>query len=141
MRHVLLTLGLSFAAISPSLALDLELTNRYALSRPASLEYDPAFCGLWIANEGPEAILVTLDGLELRRVRSDLFRIKAIALDGNNLIVADGGGKFQRISKNGEALSEPFRIEGQWADTEGMVVLEDGFVFGAGAYEHADAGS
>ena len=109
-------------------ALDLQLTNIYALNRPASLEYDPAFCGLWIANEGPEAILVTLDGLELRRVGSDLFRIKAIALEGNDLIVADGGGRFQRISKNGEALAEPFRIEGDWADTEGMVVDDDGVI-------------
>lgn len=109
-------------------ALELKLTGSYSLNRPASLEYDPAFCGLWIANEGPEAILVTLDGLELRRVSSDLFRIKAIALEGNDLIVADGGGSFQRLSKNGETLGSPFRIEGQWADTEGMVVDEDGVI-------------
>ena len=128
MRCALLTLSFLLSTLLPSHALDLQLTNRYALNRPASLEYDPAFCGLWIANEGPEAILVTLDGLELRRVGSDLFRIKAIALDGNGLIVADGGGKFQRISKNGDIIEEPFRIEGQWADTEGMVVLEDGTV-------------
>ena len=111
-----------------AVALDLQLTNIYALNRPASLEYDPAFCGLWIANEGPEAILVTLDGLELRRVRSDLFRIKAIALEGNDLIVADGGGSFQRLSKSGDVLGAPFRIEGGWADTEGMVVDDAGVI-------------
>lgn len=112
----------------PAAALDLQLTGAYSLNRPASLEYDPAFCGLWIANEGPEAILVTLDGLELRRIRSDLFRIKAITLEGNDLIVADGGGKFQRLSKNGEVLGAPFRIEGEWADTEGMVVDDAGVI-------------
>ncbi len=110
----------------PALALDLTLTNTYRLNRPASLEYDPTFCGLWIANEGPDAILVTLDGLELRRVRSDMGRIQAIALEGNNLIVADGGGNFQRLSKDGEALDAPFRVEGGWADTEGIVVDDDG---------------
>ncbi|MEM8732387.1 MAG: hypothetical protein AAGF79_20955 [Pseudomonadota bacterium] len=107
-------------------ALDLVLTGRYQLNRPASLEYDPAFCGLWIANEGPEAVLVTLDGLELRRIGSDLSRIKAITLEGDALIVADGAGAFQRLSKAGDPLGAPFRIESGWADTEGMVIDADG---------------
>ena len=111
---------------SPVLALDLKLTQKYSLNRPASLEYDPSFCGLWIANEGPEAILVTLDGLELRRIGSDLVRIKAIALEGETLIVADGLGGFQRLTKDGEALGTPFKIADGWADTEGIVVDEDG---------------
>ncbi|MEM9205337.1 MAG: hypothetical protein AAGA88_03340 [Pseudomonadota bacterium] len=113
-------------AASPILALDLVLTQRYDLNRPASLDFDPTFCGLWIANEGPEAILVTLDGLELRRIGSDLFRIKAISLEGENLIVGDGAGAFQRLSKDGEALSAPFQIEGGWADTEGITIDGDG---------------
>lgn len=112
----------------PAAALDLKLTARFDLNYPSSLEYDPSFCGLWIANEGPEAILLTLDGLEMRRVSSDLMRIKAITLEGNNLIVADGLGEFQRISKNGEALDRPFRISSQWADTEGIIVDDDGTI-------------
>lgn len=107
-------------------AMDLVLTHRYSLNQPASLDYDPAFCGLWIANEGPEAILVTLDGFELRRIGSDLSRIKAISLENNALIVADGAGSFQRVSKNGAILEAPFQIEGGWADTEGIAVDDDG---------------
>lgn len=110
----------------PATALDLVLTNTYRLNRPASLDYDPTFCGLWIANEGPEAILVSLDGLELRRVRSDMGRIKAISLEGDHLIVADGGGAFQRLTKDGEALGAPFRVQGGWADTEGIAIDADG---------------
>lgn len=110
----------------PAAALDLKLKESYALNRPASLDYDPTFCGLWIANEGPEAILVTPYGEELRRVSSDLSRIKAISIEGNHLIVADGGGAFQRISKDGKALSAPFRIETGWADTEGIAIDADG---------------
>ncbi|MDU8912605.1 hypothetical protein [Aestuariicoccus sp. MJ-SS9] len=113
---------------APAAALDLRLTNTYALNRPASLDYDPAFCGLWIANEGPEAVLVTLDGLELRRISSDLRRIKAISLEGNDLLVADGMGAFQRLTKNGEALGEPFRVSDGWADTEGIAIDADGSV-------------
>ncbi|MBM7066048.1 hypothetical protein [Actibacterium sp. 188UL27-1] len=124
MRFVLYAAALIFG--TPVAALDLELTGRFELNYPASLDYDPTFCGLWIANEGPEAILVTLDGLELRRVGSDLTRIKAIAIEDDHLIVADGGGGFQRISKDGDVLAPPFQIEGDWADTEGITIDDDG---------------
>lgn len=109
-------------------ALELTLQNSYDLNRPASLEYDPVFCGLWIANEGPEAILVTLDGTELRRISSDLGRIKALTLDGDTLLVADGTGNFQRLSRDGVALGDPFRSAQGWADTEGLVMDADGSI-------------
>ncbi len=124
MRHGAFA-GLMLIA-APAAALDLQLTNIYNLNRPASLDYDPAFCGLWIANEGPEVILVTLEGDELRRFGSDLNRIKAISLEGNDLIVADGMGAFQRLSKSGEALGAPFQVSTGWADTEGIAVDADG---------------
>ncbi len=109
---------------TPTLALDLVETGRYDLNRPASLEYDPTFCGLWIANEGPEVILVTLEGDELRRFGSDLSRIKAITVEGDNLLIADGFGNFQRVTKAGEPLNVPFTAG--WADTEGIVIDADG---------------
>jgi hypothetical protein len=110
----------------PAAALDLKLSGFYALNRPASLEYDPDFCGLWIANEGPEIILVTLDGHELRRFSSDLGQIKAVALDGTALIVADGYGGYQRMAKDGAALAPPFRLGRIFVQTEGLVVGPDG---------------
>lgn len=103
-------------------ALDLRETGRYELNRPASLDYDPAFCGLWIANEGPEAVLVTLQGEELRRISSDLFRIKAIAIEGDHLLVGDGFGSLQRLTKDGAPLSAPFALAGGFADTEGIAI-------------------
>jgi hypothetical protein len=116
-----------FALIStPVGALELVETGRYALNRPASLDYDPTFCGLWIANEGPEAVLHTLQGEELRRIRSDLRRIKAISIEGDTLIVADGFGSVQRLSKDGAALGEPFALQGGYADTEGIAVDASG---------------
>ncbi len=124
-------LAVSFALAlvsSPLAALELTQTASYALNRPASLDYDPTFCGLWIANEGPEVILVTLEGDELRRFGSDLSRIKAITLEGDGLLVADGFGGFQRLSKSGEALGTPFTSSEGWADTEGIVIDADGTV-------------
>ena len=115
-------------AAAPASALELTQTGSYALNRPASLDYDPTFCGLWIANEGPEVILVTLEGDELRRFGSDLSRIKAITLEGNDLLVADGYGKFQRLSKSGEVLAAPFQTPSGWADTEGLAIDADGTI-------------
>ena len=109
-------------AATPAPALELTMTGSYFLNRPASLDYDPAFCGLWIANEGPEAILVTLEGDELRRLGSDLSRIKAVTVEGDGLLVADGLGGFQRMTKDGEPLGAPFRVDEGWADTEGIVI-------------------
>lgn len=117
---------LAMAATIPALALDLNETGRYDLNRPASLDYDPTFCGLWIANEGPDAVLVTLQGDELRRVSSDLFRIKAISLEGDHLLVGDGFGKLQRLTKNGETLGPPFALAGGFADTEGIAISANG---------------
>ncbi|MEM0948936.1 MAG: hypothetical protein AAGK37_16160 [Pseudomonadota bacterium] len=111
---------------APALALDLRLTGSYTLNRPASLDYDPAFCGLWIANEGPEVILVTLEGDELRRFGSDLSRIKAISLENDALIVADGFGGFQRLGKDGTPLGPVFETTDPWTDTEGIAIDSDG---------------
>lgn len=125
MRHIALIAAL---AASPAPALELTLRDFYDLSRPASLEFDPDFCGLWIANEGPEAVLYTLDGLELRRVRSHLPRIKAITLEGQNLLVADGFGRFQRLSRDGDILGPPMRLKLGLLDTEGIDTLPDGTI-------------
>lgn len=124
MRRVICSI-LLFSIPLASPALEITETGRYALNRPASLDYDPTFCGLWIANESRELVLVTLQGEELRRFDSDLPRIKAVTLEGDTLLVADGSGAFQRLSKSGEALGEPFRQPG-WADTEGIAIDADG---------------
>ena len=124
-KVVLLLLALAPASVA---ALDLRETGRYDLNRPASLDYDPTFCGLWVANEGPEAVLVTLQGEELRRIGSDLFRIKAIAVEGDHLLVGDGLGRLQRLTKDGEPLDAPFTLEGGAADTEGIAITADGAI-------------
>ena len=92
-RTLSLILALS-APMAPVAATAMELRplETFDLLNPASLDYDPTFCGLRIANEGSEAILVTLQGEELRRIGSDLFRIKAISIEGDALVVSDGAG-------------------------------------------------
>ncbi len=125
MRHMLAALTLGATPVS---ALELTFVTSYDLDRPASLDYDPTFCGLWIADGGSVVILVTLQGDELRRFGSDLSRIKAIAIEGNTLLVADGLGSFQRLTKDGTPLAAPFRSSQGWADTEGIVIAADGSI-------------
>ncbi len=124
MRALLLTLILT----SPAAALTLEQQNVYTLNRPASLEFDPNFCGLWIANESGYVVLSTLAGETLRRFRSDLSRVQALALQGNDLLLADGMGSFQWVTRSGDALGPPFRHENGWADTEGLAFALDGTI-------------
>lgn len=124
MRKLLFALA-ALAAL-PAAALEIELSGFYEVNRPSSLEYDPAFCGVWVANEGPEVILVTLDGLELRRFGSSLTRIKAVTLDGPDVLVSDGLGRYQRLAKDGTPLGPPFRLGRLDVRTEGMVVDGDG---------------
>jgi len=123
---MLLTCLIAWAA--PASALELTFIDAYDLNRPASLDFDPTFCGLWIANEGPEAVLVTLQGDELRRISSDMTRIKAITVEGDDLLVADGLGNFQRVSKDGVPLGDMFKVGQGWADTEGLTIDRDGSV-------------
>jgi hypothetical protein len=116
---------LSLLAIAwPAGALELRLSGFYDLNRPASLDYDPDFCGLWIANEGPEVILVTLDGHELRRFSTGLARVKALALEGDGILVSDGYGGYQRLTRDGEPKGEPFALDLP-VYTEGMVIDDD----------------
>jgi hypothetical protein len=119
-------LALALAAAFPATALEIEIDGFYDLNRPASLEFDPDFCGLWIANEGPEVVLVTLEGLELRRFSTGLRRVKAIALEGTRVLVSDGYGGYQRLTRDGAPVSDPFHMGALWMDTEGIVALPDG---------------
>jgi hypothetical protein len=110
---------------APLSALELRLSGFYELNRPASLDYDPDFCGLWIANEGPEVVLVTLDGHELRRFTTGLSRVKALTLEGDGLLVSDGYGGYQRLTRDGAPIGEPFALEAPLY-AEGMATGADG---------------
>jgi len=119
---------IALAAAQPAAAQTIQLApaGDYALNRPASIDYDPDYCAIWIANEGPEVTLVTLSGEELRRFGSDLRRIKAIAATADGLIVSDGFGGFQRLAKNGTPQGTPFDLGPAGFDTEGIAVTDDG---------------
>ncbi|MFT4783051.1 MAG: hypothetical protein ACI9IV_000782, partial [Paracoccaceae bacterium] len=52
---------------APVAALELYLRDSFAINRPSSLAYDAETCGVWIANEGAELVLINIVGTEIRR--------------------------------------------------------------------------
>lgn len=121
MRALLFLLFLPF----PAHALDLTLRSSIDMLGPSSLEFDPALCGVWIANEGREIAFMGPSGEITRRFETRLFTAKALSVDGETLLVADGTGRFERMTKEGAPLGDPFRISTLW-DVEGVIAQDDG---------------
>jgi DNA-binding beta-propeller fold protein YncE len=121
-----LLIALALAPPAGAQSITLSPAGDYALNRPASIDYDPDFCAIWIANEGPEVTLVTLSGEELRRFGSSLRRIKAVAATPEGLIVSDGFGGFQWLAKDGTPRGTPFDLGPAGFDTEGIAAAADG---------------
>ena len=113
-------------APSPAAALELFLRDSMDMLGPSSLEFDPSLCGLWIANEGRQIAFMGPSGEITRRIETSLYTAKALTVDGDALIVSDGTGGFERLTKEGEPLSEPYRLPGQIWDVEGIVARDDG---------------
>ena len=109
-----------------SSALELTLREAIPMHRPSSLHFDPALCGLWIVNEGREIAFMGPSGNITRRFETDLYSAKALSIEGDNLLVADGFGGFQRMSKDGAPLGDKFRLQTPVWDVEGLIVEADG---------------
>ncbi|MEM8592738.1 MAG: hypothetical protein AAGF13_09460 [Pseudomonadota bacterium] len=129
MRHLLpmrfLAIALCLVAL-PVQSLDLTLREAISMRAPSSLEFDPDLCGVWIANEGKEVAFMGPGGDITRRFETTLFTAKAITVDGSELIISDGTGRFERMTKEGELIGEPYRLPGAIWDVEGIVAHDDG---------------
>ncbi|MEO1795733.1 MAG: hypothetical protein AAFR53_01795 [Pseudomonadota bacterium] len=51
---------------------------------------------------------------------------KAITVDGDAIIVSDGTGRFERLSKEGDVLGESYRMPGAIWDVEGIIAQPSG---------------
>jgi len=105
---------------SASLAADLNLIRSFETPGPSGLAYDPKFCALWVVNESRQVVLVNLWGLEIRRFSSELGRVDAIALEGDSLLLSDGNGTYQKVNRDGTAISRPYRLSSLLFDTDGL---------------------
>lgn len=106
----------------PSPAADLTFVRAFPFSGPSGLAYDSRFCGLWVANETGQVVLVNLFGDELRRFATDLSRIDALAMENGDLLLTDGAGTYQRASITGEVRGAPFSMGKGIFDNDGLFV-------------------
>ncbi|MEL6609044.1 MAG: hypothetical protein AAFO93_09050 [Pseudomonadota bacterium] len=111
---------------TPAAALEITLRNSFDMHRPSSLHFDQSLCGLWIVNEGREIAFMDQSGEITRRFETDLFTAKALSTDGDSLLIADGFGGFQRMTKDGVAIGDKFRLKTPVWDVEGVIARPDG---------------
>ncbi|WP_424990658.1 hypothetical protein [Fluviibacterium sp. S390] len=111
-------------AVLPLAASAAELTfvRSFPFPGPSGLAFDPLFCALWVANETEEIAQLTLWGAPLRRFRSDLSRVDALAVTDTHLLLSDGSGRFQEIYRDGTARGAPFRLTRDFSDIDGVYV-------------------
>ncbi|MEL6913757.1 MAG: hypothetical protein AAFP13_04595 [Pseudomonadota bacterium] len=106
---------------TPATALELFHRETIPMNRPSSLAFDPALCGLWIANEGRQVAFLSASGEITRRIDIG-FSAKAVASDGTDLILVDRAGTFLDLDQRTEESGGPYRLAGRNWDIEGMVV-------------------
>lgn len=115
------------AFLSTSMA-QAELWHRLTISdfRAVSIAYDAEVCGIWVANEGPEIVLLNTRGFEIQRFDSGMRSVRSLTVDGDGLLIANGWGDFQRVSRSGRPIDKEFRLSATLYDTEGLHRDADG---------------
>jgi len=100
--------------------MQLTLRDSFDFPRAASMEWDPLLCGLWVAVEGPQVFLLTPGGRVLRDIEPGMRVIRSLTVEEDGLLLADGWGAFQRVSREGRPRGAPFRLHPDLRDVEGI---------------------
>lgn len=125
--HKLAGIGLAMLTLATSPAKG-ELTHleTFPNYRAVSLAYDAEVCGVWVANEGPEIVLLSTFGREIRRFDSGMRSVRSLTVEKDGLLIADGWGSFRRLDRDGRPVDQPFRLSQTLVDTEGLHRDADG---------------
>ncbi|MBY6047620.1 hypothetical protein [Vannielia litorea] len=120
-----LSLILFCFATTPAVA---ELVHRETLGglRGVSLAYDAEVCGVWVATEGREVILIGTTGREIMRFDSGMRSVRSLTVEPDGLLLADGWGTFRRVDRDGRPREEDFSLSATLVDTEGLHRDADG---------------
>ncbi len=123
-KPILTAIGL-LALAPPCFA---ELTHRETIQnfRASSLAYDAQVCGVWVANESDEIVLMNTFGMEIRRIESGMGNVQSLAVDEDGLLLANGFGSFMRMTRDGVAMDGRFNLSTTLVDTEGLHRDADG---------------
>jgi len=120
-----LTFGLMVICAAPASA---ELFHRETIPnfRAVSIAYDASVCGIWVANESREVVLLSTFGKELRRFDTGMSSVRSLTVEDGGLLIANGWGEFRRIDRDGQFIDAPFRLSETLYDTEGLHRDADG---------------
>ena len=94
--------------------------------RAVSIAYDPLVCGIWVASESREIVLLSTFGKELRRFETGMNMVRSLTVEEDGILVANGWGEFRRIDRDGRPIDTPFRLSETLYDTEGLHRDADG---------------
>ncbi|OSQ50599.1 hypothetical protein MGEO_12365 [Marivita geojedonensis] len=94
--------------------------------RAVSIAYDALVCGIWVANESHEIVLLSTFGKELRRIETDMGMVRSLTVEESGLLIASGWGEFRRLDRDGRPIDTPFRLSETLYDTEGLHRDADG---------------
>ena len=127
MRNALAILCLALAALGTGTA-KAELIHRFTIPdfRAVSLAYDAQVCGVWVASEGRELVLLSTIGTEIMRIDSGMPVVRSVTVEREGLLIANGWGEFRRIDRSGNSIDSPFRLSATLVDTEGLHRDADG---------------
>lgn len=105
---------------------DLIHTRTITDFRASSIAYDAELCGIWVANEGPEVVLLSAFGREIKRFDSGMNSVRSLTVETSGLLLANGWGEFRRVSREGHPIDAPFNLSSTLVDTEGLHRDADG---------------
>lgn len=94
--------------------------------RAVSLAYDAQVCGVWVATEGSEVILLNTAGEEIKRFDSGMRSVRSLTAEDGGLLLANGWGGFRRLDREGRPIDQPFSLSATLVDTEGLHRDADG---------------
>lgn len=117
--------GLMCASTLPARA---EIFHRETIPdfRAVSIAYDALVCGIWVANESREVVLMSTFGKELRRFETGMSSVRSLTVEEDGLLIANGWGEFRRLDRDGRQIDSPFRLSETLFDTEGLHRDADG---------------
>lgn len=127
MRKRLSGVGLAIAMVSATMA-EAEIYHRETISdfRAVSIAYDALVCGIWVANESNEVVLLSTFGKELRRFDTGMRSVRSLTVDEDGILIASGWGECRRLDRDGRPIDSPFRLSETLYDTEGLQRDADG---------------
>ena len=106
--------------VAGSAAAELRHLETFPGVRAVSLAYDAQVCGVWVASENSDLVLLSPGGREILRFETDMGYVRSVTVAEDGVLIANGWGDFRWLDRAGRALEAVFSLSATIRDTEGM---------------------